>query len=82
VPTPRIILSGITSPGNPSLVFSPYQPDRSYLVQTSAKLGSNAIWTTLTNIPVTVNPNGQGVINLAHQSNSTMYFRLTVGLPP
>jgi hypothetical protein len=60
--------------------FSPWLADRVYELQSSTNLAGNA-WTTIANLPVNVNTNGEGVINHTNAAVRAFY-RLSVRFAP
>ncbi|HZV36947.1 MAG TPA: hypothetical protein VFB72_20390, partial [Verrucomicrobiae bacterium] len=64
-------------------VFSPYMGGRIYQLQSATSL-LNPIWQTVTNLPVTQDTNGNGVITCTNVSSSAgaSFYRLSVQLSP
>jgi N-acetyl-anhydromuramyl-L-alanine amidase AmpD len=60
--------------------FSPWLSDRIYELQSSTNLAGNT-WTTIANLPVNVNGNGEGVINYTNTATRAFY-RLSVRFAP
>ena len=60
--------------------FSPWLGDRIYELQSSTNLAGNA-WSTIANLPVNVNPNGEGVINHTNAA-ARAFYRLSVRFAP
>ena len=72
----------ILAGGGLAVVFSPYQAGRIYQLQECASLAGNGHWVTLTNLPMTVNTNGQGVFTITNLSGAQKFLRLSVQLAP
>ncbi|MDB6123328.1 MAG: N-acetylmuramyl-L-alanine amidase, negative regulator of AmpC, AmpD [Pedosphaera sp.] len=63
-------------------VFSPYVSDRIYEVQRSTNMADDNAWTTITNLPVTVNENGEGTISFTNSPAARAFYRVTVRFAP
>ena len=80
---PNSLMSlGITSiPHGFQAIFSPWQAGRNYGLQSAATL-RKPVWTTVPNLTVNQNTNGQGVIVWTNSKAAQSYYRLSVQLSP
>ena len=84
VPTnPASQLSVSVNSASPGLqvIFSPYAYGRNYTLQSSPNVAP-PVWSSLSNLPATVNSNGQGVITISNAGPTQNFYRLSVQMAP